>query len=639
MDCPTRFVAWFLLLTAACLVGCGNDESPAEPESITTTELSAEASTGEELFGTHCATCHGDPDNKQAIPLPIMTRLNPAHLMFTLTNGVMKGQVEGLRTDQLLEIIQFVAGGREPFEPSSASFCPDTAIDSRPLAVEWGQDRQNSGTVAEGVSTIRSETVDELRLAWAFGLPDVADARSQPVVTEDTIFIAATSGHLFALDTSSGCTKWHRSTEAPPRTALTLGSAGGEPVLFYGDIEAFVNAIDPYSGDTIWRTDVSIAEHTLLTGSPQIHDGHLIVPLSLYEVGLTGNPEYECCKSHGGVASLNPETGEVLWTTPMTEQATPQGFTKVGVQSWGPSGVPVWSTPTIDTKRGLVYIGTGQNASQPATEYSDAVLALSLSTGEVVWHFQTIAGDAYNMACDQRPPGPNCPKWRGPDHDIGAAVVLTRDTEGRDRLIVGQKSGDIYSLDPDSAGKVVWRTRVGAGSALGGVHWGLAVNDGVIYAPVADPPYPIPGYRPAPGLYALDVEDGDLLWESPVERGCETNLFEYFGRTDVYPECSFFYGLSAAPTLVNDLLFSGALDGRLRAFRTSDGVPIWRIDTARVFETVNGVPGHGGSIDVAAVQVAGDLLYVQSGYSQFGQLPGNLLLAFELAPGNGVDSD
>jgi polyvinyl alcohol dehydrogenase (cytochrome) len=218
-------------------------------------------------------------------------------------------------------------------------------------------------------------------------------------------------------------------------------------------------------------------------------------------------------------------------------------------------------------------------------------------------------------------------------------VVLTRDTAGRDRLIVGQKSGDIYSLDPDSAGKVVWRTRVGAGSALGGVHWGLAVNDGVIYAPVADPPYPIPGYRPAPGLYALDVEDGDLLWESPVERGCETNLFEYLGRTDVYPECSFFFGLSAAPTLVNDLLFSGALDGRLRAFRTSDGVPIWRIDTARVFETVNGVPGHGGSIDVAAVQVAGDLLYVQSGYSQFGQLPGNLLLAFELAPGNGVDSD
>jgi polyvinyl alcohol dehydrogenase (cytochrome) len=314
----------------------------------------------------------------------------------------------------------------------------------------------------------------------------------------------------------------------------------------------------------------------------------------------------------------------------MTDPATEQGQTEAGTTAWGPSGVPIWSTPTVDSARGVIYVGTGQNASLPATGYSDSVLALSLASGEVVWHFQAIAGDAWNMACDQTPPGPNCPKWRGPDHDIGAAVVLVRDDEGRDRLIVGQKSGDIYALDPDADGALLWQQRVGAGSALGGIHWGLAVDDGVIYAPVADPPFPIPGYRPAPGLYAVAIADGSHLWKTSVKRDCETNLFEYFGRSELHTDCSFYFGLSAPPLVVNDLVFAAALDGRIRAFSRTDGSVLWQTETNRAFEPVNGVPVHGGSIDVAGVQVVDDMLYVQSGYGQFGELPGNALLAYRL---------
>jgi polyvinyl alcohol dehydrogenase (cytochrome) len=328
--------------------------------------------------------------------------------------------------------------------------------------------------------------------------------------------------------------------------------------------------------------------------------------------------------------ALDADTGERIWTTHMAEPAEPQGVTSVGTRTWGPSGVPVWSTPTVDPARGLVYVGTGQNASRPATEYSDAVVALDLETGDVAWHRQTIAGDAYNQACDAQPAGPNCPTPRGPDHDIGAAVVLTLDAAGNDRLIVGQKSGGVFALDPDDEGRIVWRRQVGAGSALGGIHWGLAVSDGVVFAPTADPPFPIPNYQPAPGLYAIDAEDGELLWESPAERGCETDMFAYFGREAFYPDCSFYFGLSSAPLVVNDLVFAPALDGKVRAYSTRDGTVLWETETARAFETVNGVDAHGGSIDVAGVQVAGDMLYVQSGYAQFGQLPGNVLLGFEL---------
>ncbi len=625
-----QLVGWLLLLALACLVGC-SDGRPEEPASLSEAAVEpVSAQTGAELFAARCATCHGNPDLKRALPLASLSVLGPAQVMFAMTNGMMKTEAAGLSTAQMLEITTFIAGEREPYAPETAAFCKDADIDPTPRFSRWAVDDRSSGALPAGASSIDAASVKDLELAWAFGLPDVANARSQPVLTEDTLFIAAASGHLFALDRERGCIRWHQPLEVPPRTALTLGRVEGVSVLFFGDIGAYVNAVAAADGALLWRSDAHIAEHSLLTGTPVQHGNRLIVPVSLYEVGLAADPAYECCVSHGGVLALDAVSGERLWERHLTPPATVQGTTDAGTRAWGPSGVPVWSTPTVDPGRGVVYVGTGQNASLPATGFSDSVLALDLETGEVVWHFQAIAGDAYNMACDQNPPGPNCPKWRGPDHDIGAAVVLAQDGEGRDRLIVGQKSGDVYALDPDTQGARLWHQRVGAGSALGGIHWGLAVSDGVIYAPAADPPYPIPGYRPAPGLYALALQDGRRLWDTAVERGCDTNLFEYFGRAELYPDCPFFFGLSAPPLVVNDLVLAGALDGRMRAFSRADGAVLWQAETRRAFDTVNGVPAHGGSIDVAGVLAVDDMLYVQSGYGQFGELPGNALLAYRL---------
>ena len=245
------------------------------------------------------------------------------------------------------------------------------------------------------------------------------------MITEDTLFVAVTSGHLFALDRQSGCIKWHKTLAAPPRTALTLGAMqnGSRSVLFFGDSEAHIVAIDALTGELMWRADASVSEHSILTGAPVQHEQRLIVPVSIYEVILALDPDYECCKSHGAVLAMDANTGARLWVRALTDPAEPQELTKVGTQSYGPSGVPVWSTPTVDASRRLIYVGTGQNASLPATEYSDAVIALDLESGEVVWHFQAIAGDAYNAACERIPKGPNCPKWEGPDHDIGASVI------------------------------------------------------------------------------------------------------------------------------------------------------------------------------------------------------------------------
>ena len=420
----------------------------------------------------------------------------------------------------------------------------------------------------------------------------------------------------------------------PAADGVDLGKVGADgterSVLFFGDSAAFANAVDARAGVLVWREHVGVAPTSILTGGLVQHENRLVVPVSTYEVALAPDPSYPCCKSHGAVLLLDAETGKVLWTTHLTPNAEPRGRNAKGTQLWGPSGVPVWSTPTVDPARGVVYVGTGQNASSPATELSDSVLALDLATGAISWHFQALAGDAYNDSCGAYPKGPNCPAENGSDFDFGASIILAKTTNGRDVLLAGQKSGDVYALDPDDRGRLLWRRRVGGGTPLGGIHWGMAVSEGKVYVPVADPQLPRAGYQPKPGLYALSIDDGSVVWEHAIERGCETNLMSYFKRETLYPDCAFYFGLSAAPTAVPGVVFAPALDGRLRAFATADGALLWSYETARAFDTVNGVSAHGGSIDSAGVQAAGRMIYVQSGYALFGQLPGNALLAFDL---------
>ena len=617
-----------VLALTLVLTACGGTEPPAattpSPESAPPTM------TGEALFASHCGSCHVETGATRARSLLAMRGMGTATIGFAMTNGTMKTEAKELTLTQQLRIAEFIGIPDAPYLPPADAICADPSIDLTPAVSRWGFNDRNTGRIAPGISVVDADNVAGLELAWAFGLPRSSSARSQPVITVDTLFVAAEGSGLFALDRYRGCTKWHRPTPASPRTALTLGTAGDRDVLFFGDVEAHVNAVDVETGELLWRTQTTVGEHSILTGASVQHADRLIVPVSLFEVAVARDPDHECCRTHGAVMSLDAASGDIRWTTHLTEPAAPGGTTTAGVRRWGPSGVGVWSTPAIDSARNVVYIGTAQNASAPATEYSDSVVALDLDTGDIAWHFQAMAGDTYNDACSEFPRGPNCPRRAGPDFDIGASVVLTRRSDGRDVLLVGQKSGDVYALDPDANGRLIWQERVGSGSALGGVHWGLATHDGVVFAPAADPQFPLPGYFPRPGLYALDIDDGDLIWEYRVERGCDTNLREYFEREALYPTCSFFYGFSAAPTVINDLVFAPSLDGRVRAFAVGDGTLMWEVDTARPFETINSVEAHGGSIDVAGVQAVGRMLYVQSGYGLFGELPGNVLVAFRI---------
>lgn len=591
---------------------------------------------GKAIYDGQCASCHVGSGKDVGPSLEAMGAMGRSQIIFALERGKMQMQASGLSDEDRADLIDFLAPVDLGDWSADAYACSDRSIDPEalddPSISAWGLDERN--TRYQPRSDLQASNVDRLELAWAFGLPEAAEVRSQVVVSADTVFAASVGGHLFALDRASGCVKWHRRPADVIRTSLTLAEVRGRPALVFGGAAKDSNptvlaqvafgqvvfAVDAATGDVLWSEDVGLFRGSILTGAIVQHVDRLVVPISAMGVGFGGDPNFECCKSHGAVRALDADSGKVIWTTHMTEPAKPTYKSSIGVQQWGPSGASVWTTPTLDRKRNLVYVGTGQNSSSPASSMSDSIVAMDIATGAIRWVYQGTAGDAFNAACLFG--GPNCPKENGPDVDFGASAVLARTSNGEDIVLAGQKSGVVHALNPDD-GELLWRTRVSPGSALGGVHWGMAVNGSTLIVPINDP-VPGPGVERKPGVYALDIDSGEIRWSHDAVPQCE----KVFSDGALWPDCP--YTFSAAASAANDLAFVGSLSGMAYAFVAKTGEVVWEFDTSATFESINGIPAHGGSIDGPGIQVAGDMLFVGSGYSMFGELPGNALLAFRL---------
>jgi polyvinyl alcohol dehydrogenase (cytochrome) len=183
--------------------------------------------------------------------------------------------------------------------------------------------------------------------------------------------------------------------------------------------------------------------------------------------------------------------------------------------------------------------------------------------------------------------------------------------------VIGQKSGVVSAVDPDHDGKELWQTRIGQGGPLGGVMYGGSADDHAVYVSVADGEATAP-FAPG-GLTALDLQSGRILWHAapPPPICC-------WGRED----CS--AAQPGATTLIQGVIFSGSLDGHLRAVTTKEGKIIWDYDTAAgAYHAINGVPGHGGSISAYPLIIGNGALYLNSGGSLLSH-PGNVLLTFSV---------
>ena len=603
---------WLLpALLAACM---------QQPQPVVAGTPATASSSGAAIYERACATCH-DGGAIQAPRRETLAALSPERILAAMTTGIMSAQASGLSPEEKETLATYLSAPQT--QPgAAATYCAASPTrSSAPGKVfDWGMRPENWRAVGKDQTSIDGENASGLKLAWVFAFPGSTRSRVQPTVAGNVLFTADQFGTVYALDATTGCTLWTVQSDKEIRSPLIVGTnAAGEPdALYFGDIAGQVHAIDLVTRRVVWTVRPDTHPQATITGAIRLHEGRLYVPISSLEVVAAIDGAYACCTFRGAVAALDVKTGATVWKTyTIADEPEVQGTNRAGANKFGPSGAPVWSTPTIDPKRGRLYIGTGENYSHPAISTSDAIMALDLATGRIVWTFQATANDVWNAAC---PSGPNCPVNTGPDYDFGAPPILVELSDGRAFILAGQKSGDVYGLDPDNGGAVLWKTKPGRGGIMGGVHWGMTTDGKTLFVPISDlSVYPQDAHLPAQsGMHALDIATGRILWSTVLPDACKGAAWR----------CS--PGVSAAATSAPGVVIGGSLDGTLRAFSARGGEIIWTFDTNRQFDAVNGITGSGGSIDSSGPVVAGKFVYATSGYDKFGQKGGNLLLAFSL---------
>lgn len=267
-----------------------------------------------------------------------------------------------------------------------------------------------------------------------------------------------------------------------------------------------------------------------------------------------------------------------------------------GPPRFGPAGVPIVAAPTIDTARSLVYVATGDSNNPSSQPLADAVVALDLEDGKVRWAKQLLVPD-------------------GGSSEFWAPAVLRAPVNGKNSILVGQRSGIAYSLDPDRGGEILWQTRMTDGKSAGGVGFGAAADHRALFVPISGPDADSSG-----SLAAIDIKTGAKRWlsESPTPACSWGSAAE---------GCS--HAQTQAVTVIPGAAFSGSLDGHLRAYSTIDGRILWDYDTAKDFTTVNHVKAAGGSLDRGGPTIVNGVIFVNSGGVRRGQ-PGNVLLAFSV---------
>ena len=593
--------------------------------------------TGETVYVNECATCHEQTATRMPTRADLSAR-TPRAIVQALETGSMR--VVGtfnLNGPERVAVAEYLTG--KPYDdgwtPDPEQFCSDQSWSAESIAQApawdgWGNGAENRRFQSAADAGITPGDVGKLELAWAFAFPGETIAESQPTIKGGRLFVGSRSGRVYALDAHSGCVFWTFDALAPVKSSLLIAPYATDGNIdqgaYFSDLGGNSYGLNATTGELLWQTRVEQHPAARIMGTMQFADGQLLVPMTSTESYLAAAVDYECCQFRGSVTALDPATGKHLWKYFTVPEATATGTNPAGVKTFGPAGATIWLAPTWDRKRRRVYVGTSENYSNPPTKTSDAILAINADTGALAWSYQGLAGDAWNMSCNTSNPI-NCPEDTGPDFDFGSSPILAQTADGKEILIGAQKSGVVHALDPADNGRLLWQRQIARGGILGGIEWGPAVDNKNVYVAVADIDWESPDLmdpnialdkHAGGGLVALDLITGEIVWEADgITCGDR-------------PKCS--PAQTAAVTAIPGVVFSGSMSGELRAFDSETGKELWRFDTAQTFATVNGAAGKGGALDATGPVVADGWLYTVSGYSKWGGLPGNVLLAFKARP-------
>src|SRR3984957_7338446 len=507
--------------------------------------------------------------------------------------------------------------------------CPNAAGAVALGSVQWnGWGRGLDNTRYQPAPAIRASDVAKLALKWAYGYPGGTEF-GQPTVVDERLFLTSSTGRIYSLDAKTGCTYWTYDAAAGSRTAVTIGELARSRVAalphrlkrtlahldvikapsaaFFGDDSGAVYALDAQKGTLLWKTTVDPQPSARIVGAPTLYNDRLYVAVGSNEEKNSANPNYGCCTFRGSVVAMDIASGRVLWKSyTVLEAPQPTHKNSAGVQEFGPAGAAIASAPTIDSKRGVLYVGTGGSATGIEQSLTDAIAAFDLGDGKLRWVKQlTVPGHVASSG-------------------FSSAPILRTLSSGNEILLAGQNSGVVYGLDPDHGGDILWQARLGApapasegatlgpapaaGAERGGIAWGSAADHRSLFVALS-------GLLAQPSnatgsLWALDPKTGIARWHTPAPT----------------PPCSWSEGAcshaqSQAVTVMPGGVFSGSMDGHLRAYSTIDGKILWDFDTAKAFQTQNGVRASGGPLDHGGPTIVNGSVYINSG---------NTLLAFSV---------
>jgi polyvinyl alcohol dehydrogenase (cytochrome) len=599
---------------------------------------------GELVYKASCAACHDNTETTRAPSRDNLKGMSFQYVNYALTEGKMKAMGAALTAEQRASVVSYVTGRDTTktvdWAPSMMCTGARAAVDlegpDAAISTHYGFDSNNTHKLTAKQAGLTTAQMSNMELAWSIAFPDSTTMRSQGAIVGKNLFYPATDvGKVYAFDLSDPakpCVQWVYSTPggSPLRTSVAYGVLGdGTPLLVFSGIDSTVHAVDPRTGKALWTKPVGSYTYSMTSGTPSILKDRVIVPVSQFEISNAAQNGYDCCTNHGYVLSLDPKTGAGQWRYDTMEEAKPIRDRGDGKPLKGPSGAPIWNSPVVDEKRGLIYFGTGESNSPPAHKNTNALIAIDLKTGKEKWSFHATPNDIFNSGCGLNPKAEllNCtraPETVFRDVDFGASLILGTQSDGKQLVYAGQKSGSVWALEPDT-GKVVWRKALGTGSALGGVHWGIAYDNDTVFAPISNVGQPIKGEWDGdpsikPGLYALNAKTGAIKWQFNPEPPAGTP-----------PSPRGFRGaaFSTAPVVIDGAVVAAALDGTLFVIDKNTGKELWSFKTMQDYDGINGVKGKGGAIDSNSITAVNGLLLVNSGYGMFGQAGGNMLLAFK----------
>ena len=337
---------------------------------------------GEAVYKQRCAGCH-EQTNPRVPPRTALNQLPVERILRALDFGAMMTVAYPMSRDERQAVAAYLGTSVPAIAYPPNAYCSDrrAVVSDRPKSSwnGWSPGSNNARYQSAEAAGLSIDQVRGLKLKWAFGFDGDVTAFSQPTVIDGQIFVGSAGGVIHALRADTGCLQWTFQANGPVRSSVLSVPDGNRHSLLFGDQTGWFYALDAETGALLWKKKIDEHDAARLTGAPIAYKGNVFVPVASWEETRSLDPSYPCCTFRGSIVALRIRDGQQVWKSYLVPEPKRTGQTKLGTPQYGPSGAGVWASPTLDAKRGVMYIATGDNYSSPSTSLSDAIVALEIT--------------------------------------------------------------------------------------------------------------------------------------------------------------------------------------------------------------------------------------------------------------------